>query len=43
MNDSDEPRVVLIIDLWHPGLGAAERAAVTRIMEADGAQHGAPL
>ena len=43
MNDSDEPRVVLIIDLWHPGLGAPPRAPRTRIMEADGAQHGAPL
>ncbi len=42
-NDSGEPRVVLIIDLWHPGLSGAERAAVVRIMEADEAEHGAPL
>lgn len=42
-NDSDEPRIVLIFDLWHPGLSAAERAAVTRVMEADETEHGAPL
>lgn len=42
-NDSDAPRVVLIVDTWHPGLDASERAAVTRLMEADEAEHGAPL
>ncbi len=42
-NESDEPRIVFIIDLWHPGLSGAERAAVARIMEADEAEHGAPL
>lgn len=42
-NDSDEPRVVLILDTWHPGLSAAEKQAVTRVMEADEAEHGAPL
>lgn len=42
-NDSGEPRIVFIIDLWHPGLSPAERAAVVRIMEADEAEHGAPL
>lgn len=42
-NDSDEPRVVLILDTWHPGLSAAEKRAVTRVMEADEAEHGAPL
>jgi aspartyl/asparaginyl beta-hydroxylase (cupin superfamily) len=43
MNDSDEPRIVLIIDLWHPDLSAAERLAVRRVMEAEEAQIGAPL
>jgi aspartyl/asparaginyl beta-hydroxylase (cupin superfamily) len=42
-NDSDLPRVILIIDAWHPGLDAAERAAVARVMEADEAEHGQPL
>ncbi|MES2444974.1 MAG: aspartyl/asparaginyl beta-hydroxylase domain-containing protein [Pseudomonadota bacterium] len=42
-NDSDEPRIVFIIDAWHPGLDSAERAAVKRVMEADEAEHGAPL
>lgn len=42
-NESDVPRVVFIIDAWHPGLDAAERAAVKRVMEADEAEHGAPL
>lgn len=42
-NESIHPRVVLIIDVWHPGLSKSERAAVTRIMEADEAEHGAPI
>jgi aspartyl/asparaginyl beta-hydroxylase (cupin superfamily) len=42
-NDSDQPRVVFIIDAWHPGLDAGERAAVARVMEADEAEHGPPL
>jgi aspartyl/asparaginyl beta-hydroxylase (cupin superfamily) len=42
-NDSDQPRVVFIIDAWHPGLDSAERAAVARVMEADEAEHGSPL
>ncbi|QXQ05108.1 aspartyl/asparaginyl beta-hydroxylase domain-containing protein [Sphingosinicellaceae bacterium] len=42
-NDSDEPRIVLILDLWHPGLSRAECAAVARVMEADEAGHGAGL
>lgn len=42
-NDSDEPRIVFIIDAWHPGLDPAERAAVKRVMEADQAEHGSPL
>lgn len=35
-NDSDELRVVLIIDLWQPSLSREERAAITAIMEAAG-------
>jgi ornithine lipid ester-linked acyl 2-hydroxylase len=31
-NDSDQLRVVLIFDLWHPGLSPAERDAVTALM-----------
>jgi aspartyl/asparaginyl beta-hydroxylase (cupin superfamily) len=42
-NDSNQPRVVLIIDVWHPGLSAAERRAIERIMEADEDHNGAPL
>ena len=42
-NDSSEPRIVLIIDLWHPGLSAAERAAVARVMEAEDAASGSGL
>lgn len=42
-NDSDLPRVVFIIDAWHPGLDATERAAVARVMEADETEHGQPL
>ncbi len=42
-NDSDLPRVVLIIDVWHPELSATERAAVARIMEAEQVEHGAPI
>ena len=36
-NDSDELRVVLIIDLWPPALGAADRAAVAAVVGASGA------
>ncbi len=43
VNDSDEMRIVMIIDVWHPDLSPAERAAVTRAMEAEEEQHGAPL
>ena len=35
-NDSDELRVVLIIDLWQPSLSEEERAAITAILEAAG-------
>lgn len=33
-NDSDELRVVLIIDCWHPDLSEAERAAITAMVAA---------
>jgi aspartyl/asparaginyl beta-hydroxylase (cupin superfamily) len=33
-NDSDKLRVVLIFDIWHPHLSAAERALVTRMSSA---------
>jgi aspartyl/asparaginyl beta-hydroxylase (cupin superfamily) len=35
-NDSDELRVVLIIDLWQPSLSSEERTAVTAVIEAAG-------
>jgi aspartyl/asparaginyl beta-hydroxylase (cupin superfamily) len=35
-NDSDELRVVLIIDLWQPSLSPDDRAAATAIIEATG-------
>jgi len=35
-NDSDKLRVVLIFDIWHPHLTAAERTLVTRFMGAIG-------
>jgi aspartyl/asparaginyl beta-hydroxylase (cupin superfamily) len=34
-NPSDEVRIILIVDLWHPGLNAIEREAVKLLMEAD--------
>jgi aspartyl/asparaginyl beta-hydroxylase (cupin superfamily) len=36
-NDSDELRVVLIIDLWPPALGTADRAAVSAVIGASNA------
>jgi len=33
-NPSDELRVVLIIDIWHPGLSETERSAVRILLEA---------
>lgn len=36
-NDSDELRVVLIIDLWPPALGAADREIVASVIGASGA------
>jgi aspartyl/asparaginyl beta-hydroxylase (cupin superfamily) len=35
-NDSDELRVVLIIDLWQPSLSQDDRAAVSAVIEAAG-------
>jgi aspartyl/asparaginyl beta-hydroxylase (cupin superfamily) len=35
-NDSGELRVVLIVDLWPPALGAAERKAVAEVIGASG-------
>jgi hypothetical protein len=37
LNPSGELRVILIVDLWHPGLSTPERAAVAAVMEASGA------
>ncbi len=35
MNPSGELRVILIIDVWHPGLGPQEQAAVAALLEAE--------
>lgn len=35
LNPSDMLRVILIIDIWHPGLEPLERAAVTALLEAE--------
>ena len=37
MNPTGELRIVFIFDVWHPDLSAAEKAAVTALIEADGA------
>lgn len=34
INDSDQPRVVLIWDTWHPGLSDAERRMISAMYEA---------
>jgi aspartyl/asparaginyl beta-hydroxylase (cupin superfamily) len=39
-NDSDELRVVFIVDLWAPALSAAEREAVAAVISAAGAGFG---
>jgi hypothetical protein len=39
-NDSDELRVVLIVDLWAPALSPAEREAVASVIGASGAGFG---
>jgi len=36
-NPSGELRVIFIFDVWHPDLSAAERAAVTALIESEGA------
>jgi aspartate beta-hydroxylase len=36
-NRSEQPRVVLILDVWHPALQGHERAAICAILEAIGA------
>jgi aspartate beta-hydroxylase len=33
-NDSDELRVVLIFDIWHPALNASERSLITAMANA---------
>jgi aspartate beta-hydroxylase len=33
-NDSDQPRTILIFDVWNPRLSEAERAAITAVMAA---------
>lgn len=37
LNPTDQLRVVLIFDVWHPDLSDAERAGVTALIESDGA------
>jgi hypothetical protein len=39
-NPSGELRVVLIFDIWHPGLSAAERAAVAAVIRGSDAREG---
>jgi Aspartyl/Asparaginyl beta-hydroxylase len=36
LNPSTELRVILIFDVWHPALDAAERAGIAALIEADG-------
>lgn len=38
MNPTDQMRVVLIFDLWHPDLDLEEKQAVTAVVAADGLQ-----
>jgi aspartyl/asparaginyl beta-hydroxylase (cupin superfamily) len=40
MNDSDALRVVLIFDVWHPDLSAAEREAVAAVIGSEGGAKG---
>jgi aspartate beta-hydroxylase len=39
-NDSDEPRAVLILDIWNPHLSAAEREMVSKVTAAVGEFYG---
>ena len=41
-NEGDALRVILIVDIWHPGLGPAEREAVSAMMGADAGRTGVP-
>jgi tetratricopeptide (TPR) repeat protein len=40
-NDADEPRAILIFDIWNPLLGAAERELISALMLARNAWYGA--
>ena len=40
MNDSDALRVILIFDVWHPDLSAAEREAVAALIGCEGGAEG---
>ena len=40
LNPSGELRVILIVDIWHPGLSEVERAAVCALLEAEGGEIG---
>lgn len=39
-NDSDEPRVILIFDIWHPNLDQRERAHLAEALRAYDVHHG---
>ena len=41
-NDSDQPRAILIFDVWSPFLSEAERKVIVEVMDAMDAFHGAP-
>ena len=40
LNPSDRLRIVLIFDIWHPALDAAEQAGIRTLIEAGGHIHG---
>ena len=40
-NESEAVRVILIVDIWHPGLGPIERDAISAMMRADAGRSGA--
>jgi aspartate beta-hydroxylase len=42
MARSDAPRVILLMDAWNPELDAAERQALTSIIEGIGEFHRGP-
>jgi len=39
-NDSDDDRIILIFDVWHPALSAAERSAIATVFGALDASYG---